>query len=131
MPTDPLIKGLAALTLGAIGVVSFIRLVSSGRWPPCGAFGDVDGNGKVSQRDADLLEAYQARTLELEDWQLIRANVMQTGVDDPLNVVWIRAYARGEVETFPVCLPGFAALYPLAREAQIITSGLWRQPPFP
>lgn len=51
--------------------------------------GDVDGNGIIETADAVMLERYDARSIELTEEQLWRADYNSDGVVDIIDAVYI------------------------------------------
>jgi len=103
-----IILGMAAL-LGAVGL-SLAMGQGKGQRPPCsdvhGGVGDIDGDGRVTEKDARLLALYLEGRVELSPQQLRRAEVAKpsrTGEVTTLDVLWISNYARGNVTSLPIC----------------------------
>ena len=81
------------------------------RAPPCfvngdpeQGYGDVDGDGYVTDADAQLIAEYTIDTATLTPAQLIRADVRGTGVVDSSDMLVIQQYVAGLIDTFPVCI---------------------------
>lgn len=72
--------------------------------PPCGNYGDVNGDGYVTEDDAQLIREYLAGNTELTAEQLIRADVSNDGVVSLKDATLISQYVEGIRDTFPVCV---------------------------
>ena len=73
------------------------------RLPPCGKYGDINGDAFVTLTDKQMLQAYLAQTVTLTDQQKILADVDGNpgiSVSDSLS---ISQYIAGVRPTFPVC----------------------------
>lgn len=81
--------------------------VTSLRPPPCGNYGDIDGDGYITSKDATLVKQYLAElaggitTLTAE--QLLRADVDGNGKVNIFDILDIDQYAAGQIDTFLVC----------------------------
>ena len=73
------------------------------RTPPCGDYGDVDGDGYVTEADAEIVASYVVGQIDLNQDQLSRAAVR--GIYPPriADAQAISRYAKGQIDTFPVC----------------------------
>lgn len=92
------------LLLGAIGAVVFIG-TTKGRPSPCGNAGDVNGDGRVTKKDARLVAQHLLGEITLTLEQQLRAKVSFTltqGITD-LDFILIADYVEGNINTFPVC----------------------------
>ncbi len=89
--------------VGTLLATTFIALGRRGRKPPCDDWGDVNGDGRVSNLDAKWVAQYLLGERSLTAEQLVRANVTGTGTVNDDDVFWISRYAAGKVSTFPVC----------------------------
>ncbi len=65
--------------------------------------GDVDGDGVVSQHDADLIAGFVVHTISLTQEQLGRAKVFNGTTVTIFDAMLIAQYAAGIKDTFPVC----------------------------
>lgn len=78
--------------------------------PPCGDYGDVDGDGYVTAADAQLVADYVIGLIELTADQLHRADVNGDGQVNGVDALAISQYVEGVIDTFPVCVaPVYAA----------------------
>ena len=79
------------------------------RIPPCGDYGDVDGDGYVTEEDAIAAARHYYGTDLFPDGQLsgrgfARADVNSDGVVAMEDAAMIAEYAVGTTETFPACV---------------------------
>jgi len=100
--------GIATLVVAAAGLVVVIarRIASAppGRRPPCGNYGDVDGDGWVTDTDVQMVADYLSGIITLTDEQRMRADVQYgQGLVDHWSLMVIQSYVAGTVDTFPVC----------------------------
>lgn len=77
--------------------------ISVARRPPCGDMGDVDGDGWVTDNDAQMIAEYVVDMITLTPEQLIRADVNGDGMVDIVDAMFIAQYVEGIRDTFPVC----------------------------
>ena len=87
-----------------------LKETPTGRLPPCTApdglgYGDVDGDGYVTDADARLIAEYAAGigTATLTPAQLIRANVKGRDEVNMADANLISQYVAGIRDTFPAC----------------------------
>jgi len=75
------------------------------RRPPCGNYGDIDGDGSVTLKDAEYLAKYVAGIsgYTLTEDQKRRANVTGDGKITAVNAMLIAKYANHVYDSFPVC----------------------------
>jgi hypothetical protein len=73
------------------------------RRPPCGDMGDVDGDGWVTNNDAQMIAEYVVDMITLTPEQLNRADVNGDGMVDIVDAMFIAQYVEGIRDTFPVC----------------------------
>ena len=78
------------------------------RLPPCFApdglgYGDIDGDGYVTDDDAQLVSDYTVGNVTLTDAQLIRADVNNDGDVTITDAMMIARYAAGLEDSFTVC----------------------------
>ena len=78
------------------------------RLPPCFApdglgYGDVDGDGYVTNDDATMVQEYVVGNITLTDAQLIRADVNNDGDVNATDAMMIARYVAGLEDSFPVC----------------------------
>ena len=73
------------------------------RKPPCGNYGDVDGDGYVTENDTTMVAEYANGDIILTDEQLARADVNNDGRVDVMDAMMIGQFAKGIIDTFPVC----------------------------
>jgi len=91
------------LVLGAIAVGAYFLIKkNSGRPSPCPPIGDIDGDGKVTANDAEMVANYFAGTQELTDEQISRARVRGQNLSI-VDALVIKQFADGVRDTFPVC----------------------------
>ena len=79
------------------------------RIPPCGDYGDVDGDGYVTEEDAIAAARHYYGTDLFPDKRLsggafVRADVNRDGVVTMEDAGTIAEYAVGTTETFPACV---------------------------
>lgn len=74
-----------------------------GRLPPCGSYGDVDQDGYVSMKDANLISNYTVGNIQLTESQKKNAEVTADGIVDIGDALLIAQYANGLRSTFTVC----------------------------
>ena len=86
--------------LGEDGISKFCR-----RRPPCGDYGDVDGDGWVSMNDAKYTtrHTYNPAGYPMTPDQKRRADVNGDGKVTLMDVVLMIYYIRGKHDTFAVC----------------------------
>ena len=74
------------------------------RPPPCGSYGDVDGDGMVSYADHVMAATkFVAGLITLTQDQILRADVNGDRMVDLADVLLIGRYVFGLEDTFPVC----------------------------
>lgn len=74
------------------------------RPPPCGTYGDIDGDGFVTSNDALLVGQYLVGLVSLSSEQLRRADVDGDGQVTAMDAMMINQYALGVRDSFPVCV---------------------------
>jgi hypothetical protein len=100
--------GVALAGLGTILLLTRKKALPEGELPPegrvapSGGWGDVDGDGYVTEKDAILVQEYLVGTTVLTDEQLRRADVDGNGRISAVDALIIRQYATGQIDTFPV-----------------------------
>ena len=77
--------------------------VKEGRRPPCGQMGDVDGDGWVTDSDAQMVAEYVVGNITLTPEQLSRADVNGDGIVDIVDAMFIAQYVEGIIDTFSAC----------------------------
>lgn len=97
--------GVIVLIIGGILVYYMLRKEAppAGRTPPCGSYGDLDGDGRITENDALLLGRYLVGEISLTEEQLARADVKGDGTVNVGDLLFIGQYIAGTVDTFPVC----------------------------
>ena len=95
--------GSPLVLIGAMGVGLWLLLRSQKKKPPCGNYGDVDGDGFVTENDAKLIAEYLVGRVQLEPWQLERADVNADDKVSMADVQHIGQYVSGVRKTFEVC----------------------------
>ena len=107
------------LALGAAGLGGYViyRLLQPDpRKPiPCSEpipYGDIDNDGWITQKDADLITQHGIGAIILESWQVQRANVNDYTGPLPMppadwfqQAATIQLYLAGAITTFRICLP--------------------------
>ena len=96
--------GVIALIIG--GVLAYYLLKKAPpvrRTPPCGSYGDLDGNGRITENDVQLLGRYLIGEISLSEEQLRRADVKGDGIVNVGDLLLIGQYLAGTIDTFPVC----------------------------
>lgn len=75
------------------------------RIPPCGNYGDIDGDGYVTREDGASVGAHVAGIETLNNEQMRRADVDGSGDITLADAVLIGKYGvgYGGYDTFPVC----------------------------
>lgn len=71
--------------------------------PPCGNYGDVNGDGAVTKADAELALDHWMGYIVLTEEALLRADVDGDGVVDWYDASLIYGFIQGGILTFPVC----------------------------
>lgn len=71
--------------------------------PPCSAYGDINGNGYVNLRDANLISQSVVGTYVLSPDEQKRADVNGDGVINIGDALLVGQYSASLVSTFPVC----------------------------
>ena len=69
-----------------------------------GLLGDVNGDGKVDQADAQMILDYEAKRID-RALSLKTADVSGDGVIDSSDAVLILQYAAGTLKEFPAAAP--------------------------
>lgn len=98
--------GALTATLGALSwylAWASNRLPPGAKLPPCGQYGDVDGDGYITQADVDMVADYLVGLIELSAEQLTRTDVNNDGIVDIGDMTLIAEYLSGAKNTFPVC----------------------------
>lgn len=88
-------------TMGSIAAVSASALTRR-------LYGDVNGDGIISNADASLVQKYVAKLVTFDTYQIIAANVDGNDEVNIRDVVMIHSLLDGEISEFPV---GEAFLY--------------------
>jgi hypothetical protein len=78
-------------------------VVATGKPLACGMKGDVNGDGVISQADADAVRAHVLATTLLSSSAQLNADVNADGAVSTIDVSLITQYALGTTTTFPVC----------------------------
>jgi len=88
----------------------------TGSSPPCGSYGDVDGDGKVTSIDANLVLQYEAGlNTGLDVVRLARADVNADGKINSVDSNIILQYVSGTIKTFTaVCQTTITSCNPSA-----------------
>ena len=78
------------------------------RNPPCGGYGDVDGDGVITPDDVQMAARhYYGLDLfpegQLTSEQFKRADVDGDGAVTMTDAALIQSYIQGSINTFPVC----------------------------
>lgn len=73
--------------------------------PPCGNYGDINGDGVVNIIDVGMVQNYVAdpSTYPLTAEQIKRADVNGDGMVTSADQTMITDYIFGKISTFPVC----------------------------
>lgn len=74
-----------------------------GKLPPCGNYGDVNGDGVVTSVDAQMIANYVVGNITLTNQQKLAANVSGDAVLNIFDAMFIAQYITGQRTTFPVC----------------------------
>ena len=83
-----------------IGIAAVIGILTVGD----GLLGDVNGDGKVDQADAQMILDFEAKRIDRE-LSLKTADVSGDGVIDSNDAVLILQYAAGTLKEFPAAAP--------------------------
>lgn len=75
----------------------------TGRLPPCGTYGDLDGDGFVTLDDVALAKQFVLGTRTPTASQLRDGDLNLNGHIDIGDVAAIDAYAKGTLDTFDIC----------------------------
>ena len=97
-------KPIGFVAVALIGLGALFLFKKKGRKPPCGNYGDIDGDGFITAADAELVGQYYVKAIDLTAEQLSRADVNGDGKVTMVDAQIIGRYAAGEIDTFPVCL---------------------------
>jgi len=79
---------------------------TAGVTSPCGNYGDVDGDGFVTQADSDLVLNYGVGNVTLTAEQIENADVSNNGATSAYDSALILQYIEGIITTFPACPVG-------------------------
>lgn len=71
---------------------------------PCGKFGDVNNDNKISVADQSLITNYLSGKSKLNKEALKRADVNGDGAINLIDISLINNYLNGSISTFPICL---------------------------
>lgn len=74
------------------------------RHPPCGSYGDVNGDGYITSDDSSSASAVLSGNKKLTEEQASIADVNGNGQIDNDDVISINNYVNGNATTFPICL---------------------------
>lgn len=75
----------------------------SSRELSCGNFGDIDKDGKITDKDSDLIVRYTAGKFPMDDAMKKIADVTGDGVVDQADVVEINQYIVGDSKKLKIC----------------------------
>lgn len=114
---DPRTQGMMVLLAGGAALVGYLLLVKQpgggGGTPPPGGFsspcaplGDVDGDGRITVNDSNLIANAVAHLTVLTPDQLSRADVNRDGVVNEIDAELILQYAMlGQANIFACSRP--------------------------
>ncbi len=89
---------------GSSGITGFQTAdTSAGKVSPCPSYGDVDGDGLVSDADSDLISKYRVGTVQLSDSQLKWADVTADGQVTISDALIVSQFVAGSRATFAAC----------------------------
>jgi len=74
-----------------------------GKSIPCDSYGDVNGDGVVTNDDANLISNYVIGNTTFTSEQKLRADVDQNGTVTSVDAMFISQYVEGTRTTFPAC----------------------------
>lgn len=75
-----------------------------GKLPPCGRYGDVNGDGVITQADVDMITQHLAGVITLSPGQRQLADVDGSGVIDINDITALVNYINGDSRaTLPIC----------------------------
>ncbi|MEK6875748.1 MAG: peptidase inhibitor family I36 protein [Nanoarchaeota archaeon] len=99
--------GNTDLSNEVLSVINFLTLPTTAcattqKRPPCGSYGDVDGNGFVTEADTALLTSFFGSAVG-NDAQKIRADLDGNNFINTEDQRLITLYGLGTITTFPVC----------------------------
>jgi hypothetical protein len=95
--------GLVEANSTECGYVKPVPYTAERRRPPCGNYGDVDGDGYITEKDIQMVVDYSVGKIALTPEQLKRADVRGDGVTYKTPQL-IKRYLTGAIDTFPVCV---------------------------
>lgn len=104
MKTSRVLLVLAGVVVGGFLLAKTVGAKTGRKAPIVNgiAMGDVNGDGYVTQEDADLVGNYVVGNIQLSAEQLARAAVRGVKPINIFDAEYIKQYARGSREKFPV-----------------------------
>lgn len=97
------IAGLGVVAAGILGFLLWKKSQGEGarRPAPYGGMGDVDGDGWVSLKDAQLVAEYAVGNVEFTAQQVYRGDVNDDGKVNAIDAYLISQYAQGKIQDWP------------------------------
>jgi len=95
--------GLGLGLIAAVGVYALAQAAPLKKRSPCADYGDVDGDGYVTEEDAILIAQHRVGNIVLNEEQLRRADVTGDGRVTMEDSMIINQYVIDLIDTFPVC----------------------------
>lgn len=99
-------KGIVIVATAVTGAALYLLLrgngKAEGRPAPSGGLGDIDGDGRITQNDYDLMREIITMKIPLTPELLAVADLTGDGKVSVLDLGWLRSYMLGQTDTFPI-----------------------------